>query len=288
MPALLTVHPHPDDESIACGGVLARAVDAGAAVKVVTCTHGEAGDNLAGIDLDGEDLTSHRRRELRDALEALGVRDHDYLGYRDSGMAGDRANDHPDSFHRADLYEAAARLARIVRRFRPDVVVSDDADGTYGHPDHVKAFRVTERAVALAADPWWDTPGDGGPWEVAKRYAVTLPRSRVLRAHRRLREAGIASPFGEEPLAGTDDVPFGTPDELVTTTVDIRPWLARKRRAMAAHRSQIGPDSFFLDVPGDLVEELFGSESFVLRSGPVRDRPVVDGPEADLFTGLPT
>lgn len=285
MPSLLCVHPHPDDESIACGGIIAKAVDAGAAVKVVTCTHGEEGENLSGIDLSGEDLPSRRLGELRDALEVLGVDDHEFLGYRDSGMVDTAANAHPDSFHAADLYEAAMRLARIVRRFRPDVVVSDDEDGTYGHPDHVKAFRVTERALAIAADPWWITPGDGPAWEVAKRYAFTLPRSRVLHMHRRLIEVGLASPFGDDEVVVEQDLPFGTPDDVVTTTVDIRGWLDRKQGAMAAHRSQIGPESFFLNVPPDLAVELFGTEAFVLRSGELAAGRE-DGREHDLFAGL--
>ncbi len=156
---LLCVHPHPDDESIACGGVLARASATGARTVVVTCTGGEAGENLAGIDLGDEDLPTHRRREMAAAIAALGVDEHVWLGYRDSGMVGTDDNDHPDSFHRADLDEAAARLAAILRRVRPDVVVSDDVHGTYGHPDHVKAHRVTVRAVGARRRPGCRRPG---------------------------------------------------------------------------------------------------------------------------------
>lgn len=283
MPALLCVHPHPDDESIACGGVLAKAVAAGHRVKVVTCTGGEEGENLAGIDLGDEDLPTHRLRELDDALAELGVTDHEFLGYRDSGMVDTPGNAHPESFHAADLYQAAARLARIIRRFRPDVIVSDDAQGTYGHPDHVKAHRVTERALALAADPWWSTPEDGGPHTVAKRYVFAFARSRVLQTHRRLVAEGLPSPFGEGDDIQEADIVFGVPDDEVTTVVDIEPWLARKQAAMRAHRSQIGEDSFFLNVPDDLAVELFGTESFVLQTG-----ETAGVPEDDLFAGLPT
>lgn len=283
MPALLCIHPHPDDESIACGGVLARAVDEGHRVKVVTCTGGEEGDNLAGIDLGAEDLPTHRLRELQDALRELGVTDHEFLGYRDSGMVDTPGNAHPDSFHVADLYEAAARLARIVRRFRPDVVVSDDAQGTYGHPDHVKAHRVTERALAMAADPWWHTPDDGAPHTVAKRYAFAFARSAVLTTHRRLREAGLASPFGDADDIEEAEIPFGVPDEDVTTVVRILPWFDRKQAAMRAHRSQIGEDSFFLNLPRDLARELFATEAFVLLAGEPGGVP-----EDDLFAGVAT
>ncbi|MBW3621045.1 MAG: N-acetyl-1-D-myo-inositol-2-amino-2-deoxy-alpha-D-glucopyranoside deacetylase [Actinobacteria bacterium] len=280
MPALLCVHPHPDDESIACGGVIAQAVDAGYRVKVVTCTRGEEGENLAGIDLGDEDLVTHRVRELADALDELGVSDHEFLGYRDSGMVDTPGNAHPDSFHAADLYEASARLARTIRRFRPDVVVSDDANGTYGHPDHVKGHRVTERALAMAEDPWWHTPDDGEPHAVAKRYVFAFTRSAMLSTHRRLLAEGLASPFGEGDIDESDLV-FGIPDEDVTTIVDISPVLDRKRAAMRAHRSQIGEDSFFLNVPEDLVVELFGTEAFVLLAGEVGATP-----EEDLFAGL--
>lgn len=282
MPSLLCVHPHPDDESISCGGVLAKAVDDGHRVKVVTCTRGEEGENLAGIDLADDDLVTHRLRELDDALGALGVTDHEFLGYRDSGMVDAPGNAHPESFHAADLYAAAARLARIIRRFRPDVVVSDDAAGTYGHPDHVKAHRVTERALAMAADPWWRTPDAGGPHAVGKRYVFAFTRSKLLAVHRRLVAEGLASPFGDADLDEAELV-LGVPDEEVTTVVGIGPWLERKQAAMRAHRSQIGEESFFLNVPDDLATELFGTESFVLLAG----EPAGD-PEDDLFAGLPT
>lgn len=274
---LLCVHPHPDDESIACGGVLARAVDEGHRAVVVTCTGGEAGENLGGIDLGDEDLAVHRRRELAAALAVLGVIEHHALGYRDSGMLGTPDNAHPDCFHRADPDAAAARLAAIVRAVRPDAVVSDDAAGTYGHPDHVMAHRVTVRAVELAADPSADVVGE--PWSVPKRYVHTFSRARLVAGHRALLAAGIASPFGD----GSDvSLPFGTDDAAVTTVVDVRAWLARKRAALAAHASQVGPDSFFLNLPGELADAAFGVEEFVLElgePGPVDD----DGRETDLL-----
>jgi N-acetyl-1-D-myo-inositol-2-amino-2-deoxy-alpha-D-glucopyranoside deacetylase len=277
---LLCVHPHPDDESIACGGVLARAAATGIRTVVVTCTGGEEGENLAGIELGDEPLPVHRRRELAAALAMLGVDEHHWLGYRDSGMAGSPANDHPDSFHRADVEEAAMRLAALFRRHRPQVVVSDDERGTYGHPDHIKAHQVTVRAVELAADGATDLPG--APWRVAKRYVHTLGRGRVLDGHRALVAAGLPSPFGDAEVVD-DAITFGTPDEAVTTEVDVQPWLAAKRAALEAHRSQIGPASFFLNTPDELVGPFFGVEQFVLEDG------VLGGnqrPEPDLFAGV--
>ncbi len=285
---LLCVHPHPDDESIACGGVLARAADEGVRTAVVTCTGGEEGENLAGIDLGGEDLPTHRRRELADALAALGVHEHVWLGYRDSGMVGTAANEHADSFHRADLETAALRLAAVLRRQRPQVVVSDDERGTYGHPDHVKAHAVTVRAVALAADPRADL--EGAPWQVAKRYVHATGRRRLLAGHQAMLAAGLSSPFGEAALEGEDDLPFGVPDEVVTTEVDVRPWGERKLAALAAHRSQIGPESFFLNTPPELAQMFFGVEQFVLEHGILGGGDVGHGEakriETDVFAGL--
>lgn len=275
---LMCVHPHPDDESIACGGVLARYVDEGLRVMVVTCTGGEAGDNLSGIDLGGRELADVRLEEQAAALVELGVRHHAYLGYRDSGMAGMPANQHPDSFARADVDQAAARLAGIIRGFRPDVVVSDDAEGTYGHPDHIQAHRVTVRAVALAAG---GSDGAHDAWDVRKRYVHAIARERLLRAHRTLLERGLPSPYGDGDI-GEAVLRFGVPERDITTVVDVQPWLERKRRAMAAHRSQIGPESFFLNVPEDLVGALFGVEEFVLEDGAAG----ADGREHDLFAGL--
>ncbi len=278
---LLCVHPHPDDESIACGGVLARYGDEGIATHVVTCTGGEAGENLAGIDLGDHDLVWHRHREMADAVAALKLTGHHWLGFRDSGMAGTDDNHRPDAFAAVDLYEAAGRLARIVRELQPDVVVSDDEHGTYGHPDHVRAHRVTERALAMAADPWWDTGQE--PWQVAKRYVHTLSRGRMWKLHQLLTSQDLASPFGEEALAGPEDLPFGSPDDQVTTRVDVSRWLDRKQDAMRAHRSQIGDDSFFFNMPDDMIDQGFGVEEFVRLSGALEPAGEV---EDDLFAGL--
>ena len=260
-PVLLCVHPHPDDESIACGGVLARAAAEGVRTVVVTCTAGEEGENLAGIELGAEPLVEHRRRELAAAIAILGVHVHHQLGYRDSGMVGTAANGHPDSFHLADLDEAGARLAAIVRAERPDAVVSDDEHGTYGHPDHIKAHHVTVRALALAADPDADVPGD--PWVVPRRYVHTFSRGRLVTAHRALIARGLASPFGDED----EPEPFGADDALVTTRVDVSAHVATKIAAMRAHASQIGADSFFMNVPDDLVDAFLGLEEFILEDG---------------------
>ena len=261
MSVLLCIHPHPDDESIACGGVLARAAAEGVRTVVVTCTGGEAGENLAGIDLGDVPLVEHRRRELAEAIAILGVDEHHLLGYRDSGMVGTVDNEHPDCFHRAELEAAALRLAEIVRSVRPDAIVSDDEQGTYGHPDHIKAHQATVRAVALAADPDADVTGE--PWRVPRRYVHTFSRSRLVAAHAALIEAGLPSPFGDD----AEPEPFGSDDALVTTRVDVSQHVGTKMAAMRAHASQIGADSFFMNVPDDLIDAFLGVEEFILEEG---------------------
>lgn len=283
-PALF-VHPHPDDESIACGGVIVAAARAGRPVTVVTCTGGEVGENQSGIDLEGRSMAEVRRQEMQDAIVALGSPEHRWLGYWDSGMV---VNDqgvivapddrHEHAFHDADVDEAAGRLAGIIRELRPALVVSDDENGTYGHPDHIKANVVTVRAVALAADPSW---GEGAPWRVARRAHHTLSRGRMIEGHNRMLAEGVTSPFGEEPFPDDAPLPMGVPDEVITTRVDIREQLAAKREGMRAHRSQIGPDSFFLNVPDEVAEDWFGLEEFVIVDG---QRAI--GDDVDLFAGL--
>ncbi len=269
MTTLLCVHPHPDDEAIACGGVLARASAEGVRTVVVTCTGGEAGENLAGIDLGGVPLEEHRRRELAEAIAILRVGTHHLLGYRDSGMVGTPDNDHPECFHQADLEEAARRLAAIIRAERPDAIVSDDEHGSYGHPDHIKANRVTIRAVALAADHGSDLAGE--PWRVPRRYIHTFSRSRLVAAHRALLAGGLPSPFGD----ADEPEEFGADDASVTTRVDVAEHVGTKMAAMAAHASQIGPESFFMNVPEALVGAFLGVEEFILEDG----APIVGHPD---------
>lgn len=276
------VHPHPDDESISCGGTIARHVDEGAHVVVVTCTGGEEGENLAGIDLGDVAMPEVRRHELAGALAALGVREHEFLGYRDSGMAGTAANDHPESLHAADPEEAARRLALLIRSHRPDVVVSDDERGSYGHPDHIRAHEVTTRAIEIAADAADHLPGE--PWGVRKRYVHAIPREGVLQFHERMLAAGLPSPFGDEPIEGVEEIPFGVPESTITTAIDVGPWYGRKRAAMRAHRSQIGDESFFLNLPDDLAREVFALEHYVLLSAAAEVDRV--GVEDDLLQGL--
>lgn len=279
---LLCVHAHPDDEAIATGGVLARAASEGRPAAVLTCTGGERGE-VVGEGLDPREvlprLAEFRRAELERALEVLGAGPPRLLGYRDSGMAGTEGNDDPGSFWRAGFDEAVGRVVAWIRRLRPAVVVTYDAFGVYGHPDHVQAHRVTTVAVeAAAAGALY--PEAGPPWRVAKLYLATLPRGAVAELTRAMADRGLPTPFDDAEPSGAP--PFGTDDGDVTTVVDVRPWLERKRTALAAHRSQLGADSFFLNVPDDLAPAVFGREWFVRARSDV-PAPL---PEDDLFAGL--
>lgn len=271
---LMCVHPHPDDETLACGGVLALAAAAGHRTVVVTCTGGEEGENLGGVALNGHTLSHVRRDELAAALAVLSVTAHHWLGYRDSGMAGTAANSHPDAFAAVPVGDAARLLAELIRHHRPEVIVCDNADGTYGHPDHVKAYTVTRQACVLAADA--QAPIDGEPWDIPKRYVHTISHSRIATLNAALDARGLASPFPASNVA------IGTDDALITTRVDVADVRNLKRAALACHASQVGPDSFFFNVPEPYASLLFDVEEF--RRLDAANQP----DEQNLFCGLAT
>ena len=262
--SLCLVHAHPDDESITTGGVIARARDDGHRVVVVTCTAGEEGEvhNLADPPR-GDRLGEVRLEELRAACGILGVDRLELLGYRDSGMAGTPANDHPRSFHRACLDEAASLLARVLREERPDVVVTYTPDGTYLHPDHVKAHLVTVAALALL---------EREGWRPARVFWHAIPRSAVERSRERMAERD----GGVHPAMGA----VGVPDGEITTEVDVRGQLRRKRAAVAAHVTQVPPDDLDAMV-GHVMDAMGGFEHFVLAGGHRAGRA-----GGDLFAGL--
>ena len=286
---LLLVHAHPDDESINNGATMARYVAEGARVTLLTCTLGEEGEvigpELARLVADQADqLGGYRIAELDAAMAALGVDDHRFLGgtgrWRDSGMIGTPANDHPRAFWNADPAEAVDAAVAVVREVRPQVLVTYDPHGGYGHPDHVQAHRVATRAVELAADPG-HRPDLGAPWQVAKVYWTCVPAS-VLRA-------GLeALPAAGTPFTAVDDeadVPFVVPDDEVTTAVDGRAHLAAKTAAMRAHATQVVVSGEFFALSNGLGQPLLGTEYYRLVSG--EPGPAgADGREDDLFAGL--
>ncbi|MGH8892626.1 MAG: N-acetyl-1-D-myo-inositol-2-amino-2-deoxy-alpha-D-glucopyranoside deacetylase [Actinomycetes bacterium] len=287
---LLLVHAHPDDETINNGVTMARYAAEGAHVTLVTCTLGEEGEvlvpGLAHLAADRDDaLGPHRVGELAAAMEALGVTDHRFLGgpgrYRDSGMMGLPTNDRPDCFWQAELDEAAAHLVEVVRQVRPQVLVTYDENGGYGHPDHIQAHRVAMRAVELAADP---DAGAGEAWQVKKVYWCAVPISWWRESLRTLRESGDTTTF--EGLDPDGELPFGTPDELVSAVVLAPEHVDAKMAAMRAHATQITVDGPFFALSNNLGNEVWAREAYQqVRGTPGTERDT-DGLETDLFSGL--
>jgi mycothiol conjugate amidase Mca len=278
---MMAIHAHPDDEAIGTGGILARYADEGIRTVLVTCTGGEVGEIADPTMASPANLKEVRERELREAARILGIGHLELLGYRDSGMAGRPENDHPDAFARADLDAATGRLVRLVRRLRPQVLVTYDENGFYGHPDHINAHRITVQAFHAAGDPARYMEDDLEPWSPSKLYYTVVPRSAMARFGERLAAYGIEPPMERLERDG-DEPPFGTPDELVTTYVDVSACVERKRRALWAHATQMGAEVFFARMPPALFDELFARESFQL----VESRVETATPETDLFAGL--
>jgi N-acetyl-1-D-myo-inositol-2-amino-2-deoxy-alpha-D-glucopyranoside deacetylase len=282
---LLLVHAHPDDEVITTGVTMAKYAAEGAHVTLVTCTLGEEGEillpEIGHLAADQHDaLGPHRAGELAAAMAALGVTDHRLLGhpgkYRDSGMWGLPTNDRADCFWRADLREAATDLVAVLREVRPQVLLTYDDFGGYGHPDHVQAHRVATYGMALAAAPSY-RPDLGPAWDVPKVYWAAMPKGYVRQGIIAMREAGADNEFA---AMDPDDLPFAVDDELVTTTIDGSAHVDQKIAAMRAHASQISMSGGFFALSNNLGNQVFSLEFFR------RVRGDGSASETDLFDGL--
>jgi LmbE family N-acetylglucosaminyl deacetylase len=277
---LMAVHAHPDDEATSTGGVLARYAAEGLRTVLVTCTDGGCGDAPGGVKPgepghDPAAVAALRRKELEASCAVLEIGALEMLDYADSGMMGWPQNDAPGAFWTTPVDEAAARLAELMRIHRPDVVVTYDENGFYGHPDHIQANRITMAAVALCGIP-------------AKVYWTTMPRSAMREFARVMVEFGAdwdvpdEAESGAAPDAVPDGMPdLGLPDEEITTWVEVSAYGAAKYEALQAHASQ-GENIFFLNMGVERFTQLMGTETFV-RVQDSTDAPV---PETDLFAGL--
>jgi N-acetyl-1-D-myo-inositol-2-amino-2-deoxy-alpha-D-glucopyranoside deacetylase len=283
---LLLVHAHPDDESIETGATMARYAAQGARVTLVTCTLGELGEiippALAHLSYDsGGGLGQHRVGELAAACAALGVTDHRFLGgpgrWRDSGMMGMPSNDWPGCFWLADVDEAARELLAIIEEVRPQVVISYDENGFYGHPDHIQAHRVTWRAFELA---------DG---LAGKLYATAMPRSKLGEAMA-LEPAEVAASLaatGFTRVSSLDKVPFGVDDDQVTTQIDAVGYLDAKLAAMRAHQTQIVVHGSLFALSDMVGRRALGTEFYTLLAvSNAAGRRSPETPESDLFAGM--
>ena len=264
----MAVHAHPDDEASGTGGILARYSDEGVRTVVVTCTNGELGDGPGGVKPgdpghDEAAVASLRRRELEASCSVLGVSDLELLGYRDSGMMGWPQNTAPGAFWNVPVAAAAARLGALMERYRPQVVVTYDAHGFYGHPDHIQAHRITMAAAEATGLP-------------DKVYHTVIPKSEVRGFAEVVRSHGV-----EMPAPAEGEPEFGTDDELVAARIDCTAYVGRKFESLAAHASQT-ESSFFASMGRRLFGQLFGTEAFVRAV----DRTGAAVPEDDLFAGV--
>lgn len=279
---LLLVHAHPDDETINNGATMAKYVAAGIGVTLVTCTRGEEGEvlvpELAHLASNAKDeLGQHRETELANAMAALGVTDFRFLGspthkYRDSGMMGMEQNNRPDVFWQTNVEDAAAELVKIILEVKPQVLVTYDEMGGYGHPDHIQAHRVAMRAAELAAPDW----------NISKIYWNTMPRSVIQQGIDKMKELG--SDF--LGVDSADELPFAKDDSLVTTLVSAGEFSVQKIEAMKAHPTQISLDGPFFALSNNLGTQVMGDEYYTLVKGDKSAPFDSEGRETDLFNGI--
>jgi mycothiol S-conjugate amidase len=283
---LLCVHAHPDDESSKGAATMARYIDEGFQVLVVSCTGGERGDILnpalkGRADIEA-DIPAVRREEMARAQAALGV-EHEWLGYVDSGLPeGDPLPPLPEGcFGLQPVEIPAADLVRIVRRFRPHVITTYDENGGYPHPDHIMCHKISVAAFEAAGDP--DAfPGTGEPWQPLKLYYdVSFTRERIDALDAAMKDLGLESPFAEmlERIASRAGE---RREPNVTTKVYCADQFERRDQALLAHATQVDPDGWFFKVPLDLQRKFFPWEQFELA----RSLVDTDLPEDDLFAGI--
>jgi LmbE family N-acetylglucosaminyl deacetylase len=270
---LMTVHAHPDDEATSTGGVLHKYGAEGVRTILVTCTNGELGDGPDGLKPDQpghdqEEVKRVRRAELETAARALGVAELELLGYRDSGMAEWEWATAPGTFSGSDLATEVDQLRTLIELYRPQVVVTYTEDGGYGHPDHVRAHQVTRAAVEAAGI-------------VSKLYYTAFPKSLARRVLAQMKAAGIDPWELGEVEFDPDNPPFGVPDELITTVVDVTGDMPAKMAAIRAHASQMD-NAFFAQLSDQVAPMVLGEEYFIRAL----DQSRAALPENDLFAGL--
>ena len=305
---LMTVHAHPDDETIGTGGTMAKAVRDGRRVVLVTGTRGELGE-IVVPELDTPE--NHRRlgeiraAELEAAMGELGVTEWENLGYRDSDMMGRVGNLDARSFWQADLDDAARRLVWLIRRSQPDVITTYNEYGGYGHPDHIRTHDVAVRAWPRSGDPAWypeqlaaehggtgpaETDAGLAPWSASKLYEQAIPASVRAQMEKRMKELGKTSWWTPPEEATLEEraefeaqiARMLVPDETITTRVDISPVIEAKWRALQRHVTQMAPDNPFIQFGLEGWREFWAQETYIMRESRVESAL----PETDLFAGL--
>jgi len=305
----MAVHAHPDDEVVFTGGTLLLYANKGVNTVLVTATGGEEGE-IHDPDLDPDEarprLGDIRREELRQAVEILRIGHLQMLNYRDSGMAGSDANAQPENFHNADRDEATQKLVALVRRYRPQVLITYDDFGAYGHPDHIACNVITRAAFDKAGDASYH-PELGEPWQPLKLYYTHWPEEKWEQAKAMFVERGLKWPFDREEQEQSDEDPEhqstvegiaehqekveeaaeeNKPPEYVpppvTTRIDVTEVFAQKRAAILVHRTQFSTDGAFTTMPEDIARIAFGEEHYSL----VNSRVQAPNPENDLLAAL--
>lgn len=310
---IMAVHAHPDDEVVFTGGTLLAYARRGVRTVLVTATGGEEGE-IHDPDLDPEEarprLREIRLEELRRGTEVLELSHSELLGYRDSGMAGSESNANTDNFHNADLDSATRKLVALVRKYKPEVLLTYDEFGSYGHPDHIKCNVITHRAYDLSGDPTF-APELGEPWAPLKLYYTHWNEEGWLKAREMMKERGIKSPWDEEEQQDSDpehqsteeavvaevqeltegeDTKDEKPEEKapayvpppVTARLDVRDTLSKKLESVLKHRTQFGPDGLFRTIPQDIALVAMGEEHYSL----VASRVPTPEMEDDILAGL--
>jgi len=277
---LLTVHAHPDDEASKGAGTVAKAHDEGVRTVLVTCTGGEEGDILnPAMDRPEvrERLHEVRREELATAAKIIGYDEVVMLPYRDSGMPESEANARPEAFANAPLDEAVGQLVQVIRRERPQVIITYNDDQTgYPHPDHLMVHDISGPAFERAGDASWH-PELGDPWVPSKLYYTVWSRQRVLSLHEKMIELGVESPFTPEWFERPSQ------DHRITTSIDVNGYYHVRRDALLAHATQVDPKSpFWFGLPDEVMETIHPFDEYVLASSRVES----DLPETDIFAGL--
>ena len=254
--SVLACYAHPDDEGFASGGLLAMLAAGGARVTLVCATNGDVGEISDPALATPENLWQVRQQELRSAMEIAGVSDLRFLNYRDSGMDGADDNRHPNAYCNSDADAVIARIAGIIAETSPHIVLTHDPTGGYGHPDHktMSAHATAAVSRAAAADPDGATP---------LLYYVCFPRNVFRRWWREMTDRGIPPPFAVDAIDA-----LGTPDEDVTTTLDMSPWVETKLASLACHRTQISADGPFQQLPPEVMRALMGTEYYQLAAPP--------------------
>jgi N-acetyl-1-D-myo-inositol-2-amino-2-deoxy-alpha-D-glucopyranoside deacetylase len=274
---LLGVFAHPDDEQL-MSGVYAQAAADGVKTGLICATRGELGEIASPELATPENLGHVRENELRAACAVLGIKYLWFLDYRDSGMMGTIGNDDPAAFYRSDQDEAVGRVVKIVREFKPSVMVTFDPTGGYGHPDHITICKVATEAFHAAGDES-RYPEAGAAWKPSRLFYAGFPRGQMKRFGEVLQEMGV-----ENFLGMVDREQYGLADDSVTHAVTVEQWLSVKERSLFHHRTQNNPESIFSKMPKEWIDTLRSTEHYALVAG----TPVPEAAEAkqDLFAGL--